>query len=197
MFFFIIDSIFIIKIIMGITNTYEYKKLRGLKQKLELINKKGGCCMICGYANNLAALEFHHRDPSQKEYQLGVRKISNSSIIDLMVELDKCDLLCSNCHKETHYKDLEFSKVELLIESVDNSVLEIKKYEKPKCIDCKCEVNYGSERCTNCNNFHKRKVVRPCLGDLINELKIHSQEWCAKKYGVSRSTIKRWLKKYN
>lgn len=179
---------------MSITNTYEYQKLRGLKRKFELINKKGGCCMICGYSNNLAALEFHHRDPSQKEHPLDVRNISNSKMIDLMMEVEKCDLLCSNCHKEMHHKDLEFSKVKLLIESVDNSVLELKKYGKPKCVDCECEINYGSERCVNCNNYYKRKVGRPSLNHLINELKNHSQEWCAKKYGVSRTTIRRWLK---
>ena len=89
---------------MKITNTYEYQKLRGLKRKFELINKKGGCCMICGYSNNLAALEFHHRDPSQKEHPLDVRNISNSKMIDLMMEVEKCDLLCSNCHKITHWE---------------------------------------------------------------------------------------------
>lgn len=178
---------------MKITNTYEYQKLRGLKRKVQLIELKGGCCEICGYNKNVAAFDFHHKDPTQKDYQLDMRKLSNTRMIKLMEEVEKCELLCANCHREFHSPDLEMSNVKLLIDNVNNSVLEIKEVGKPKCLDCGCEINYTYKRCSDCNYKHRRKVERPNLDVLLNEIKNNSQEWCAKKYGVSRSSIKRWI----
>jgi hypothetical protein len=180
---------------MKITNTYEYQKLRGLKRKLELIELKGGCCKECGYNKNIASFEFHHRDPRQKEYQLDVRKLSNTSMIKLMSEVEKCDLLCANCHRELHSPDLNIENVKLLINNVNDSVLLIKEIGKPKCVDCGCEINYTHKRCVECNNKNKRTVERPDLHILLKEIQDNSQEWCANKYGVSRTSIRRWIKK--
>ena len=179
---------------MKITNTYGYQKLRGLKRKIELIELKGGCCEKCGYDKNVAAFDFHHKDPTQKQYQLDIRKLSNTSMLKLMEEFEKCELLCANCHREFHSPDLEMSKVKLLIKNINDSVLEIKEVGKPKCIDCGCEINYTYKRCIKCKAKNMRKVERPNVETLLNEIKLYSQEWCAKKYGVSRSSIRRWIK---
>lgn len=65
------------------------------------IKYKGGKCIRCGYSKCQGALVFHHRDPSEKDY-----KICGKSLCKLddvaKAELDKCDLLCSNCHAEVH-----------------------------------------------------------------------------------------------
>lgn len=45
-------------------NQYINQKLRGLNRKKDIISNLGNKCSICGYSNNLAALEFHHVDPS-------------------------------------------------------------------------------------------------------------------------------------
>ena len=60
-------------------------------------------CVQCGYKKNLAALEFHHLDPEEKSFQLDLRSLSNRSWIRLQGEVRKCQLVCSNCHKEIHY----------------------------------------------------------------------------------------------
>jgi hypothetical protein len=179
---------------MKITNTYEYQKLRGLKRKMELIQMKGGCCQNCGYNKNVAAFDFHHKDPSNKEFDLDMRKLSNTTMVKLMREVEKCDLLCANCHREFHSPDLEINNVKLLINNVNDSVLELREFNKPKCVDCGCEINYTYKRCVKCNSINRRKVGRPNLEILLSEIKEHNQEWCAKKYGVSRSSIQRWLK---
>jgi hypothetical protein len=58
-------------------------------------------CMICG-EDHPATLDFHHRDPKQKEFSIA--KISRGySKEKLKKELDKCDVLCSNCHRKLHY----------------------------------------------------------------------------------------------
>lgn len=76
---------------------------RGRQLKLDCIAYKGGKCQKCGYNKCQAALDFHHRDPSEKDFPLcqkyGCRKISDR----IKKELDKCDLLCANCHREEHW----------------------------------------------------------------------------------------------
>lgn len=68
----------------------------------------GGKCVRCGYDRCKAALEFHHRDPKEKRFLISggayTRRWS-----DLEEELRKCDLLCSNCHRELHAN--EFNKL--------------------------------------------------------------------------------------
>jgi hypothetical protein len=83
-------------------NDYNTQKLRGLKRKLELIKSRGGKCELCGYDRNIAVLEFHHINPDEKEFQLDMRHLSNTSLERLKEEADKCQLLCANSHREVH-----------------------------------------------------------------------------------------------
>lgn len=65
------------------------------------VEYKGGKCSSCGYFKCIGALEFHHTDPSKKEFTISRRKgfSLNQAVKD---ELDKCTLLCANCHREAH-----------------------------------------------------------------------------------------------
>jgi len=74
-------------------------------KKQALINYKGGKCFICGYNKCNSALEFHHKDPNEKDFTLSNHY--GKTVEDIKKELDKCDLLCSNCHREVHEKMLE------------------------------------------------------------------------------------------
>ncbi len=69
------------------------------RRKQQAVEYKGGKCELCGYSKSLAALDFHHRDPDGKDFQIaGTRR----TIEGLQAELDKCSLLCANCHREEH-----------------------------------------------------------------------------------------------
>ena len=59
-------------------NNYLKQKERSWVRKYQLILEKGGCCQKCGYAKNIAALEFHHLDPENKSFTLDARRIGNS-----------------------------------------------------------------------------------------------------------------------
>ena len=87
--------------------TYKLQKERAIFRKLLLIEEKGGACSACGYNKNMAALCFHHIDPSIKEMKLDSRSLANTSLQNLREEIDKCILLCNNCHMELHYPHLE------------------------------------------------------------------------------------------
>jgi hypothetical protein len=86
-------------------NWYPAQKQRGIDRKKELALLKGGKCESCGYDKNLAALEFHHRDPKNKVSELDSRVLSNRKWDFILGEAEKCLLLCSNCHREHHCDD--------------------------------------------------------------------------------------------
>lgn len=76
------------------------------KLKELAIEYKGGCCQKCGYNKCLGALEFHHLDPNEKDFGIAEKGITRS-FEKLKVELDKCILVCANCHREMH-EELRF-----------------------------------------------------------------------------------------
>ena len=71
---------------------------RRRKVKKTLVAEAGGKCRLCGYSRCLAALEFHHIDPTTKKF--GLSRRGARSIATLRSEARKCVLLCSNCHAE-------------------------------------------------------------------------------------------------
>ena len=73
---------------------------RRKRVKQELIAYKGGCCELCSYNKCREALEFHHKDPSKKDFGVGSKY--NWAMHKLKTEVDKCALLCANCHREVH-----------------------------------------------------------------------------------------------
>jgi hypothetical protein len=79
------------------------------KEKKEiLIGYKGGKCEFCGYSKCNNALEFHHKDPTKKDFNIS----SHSYSFDRMkLEADKCLLLCANCHREEHFRLKEITKI--------------------------------------------------------------------------------------
>jgi 5-methylcytosine-specific restriction endonuclease McrA len=79
------------------SNRTTVERMREFKKKC--VDYKGGECQICGYKKYIGALEFHHIDPSQKDFNIShFRKYSFDDITKY--ELDKCALLCANCHRE-------------------------------------------------------------------------------------------------
>jgi len=68
--------------------------------KIKCIEHKGGKCLLCGYYKHLEALDFHHLDPSKKEISLSQARMA--SFEKIKTELNKCILVCSNCHREIH-----------------------------------------------------------------------------------------------
>ena len=74
---------------------------RQRKYKQLAIDYKGGKCQLCGYDKYPGALEFHHLDPTKKDVEAS--KFSRNPLEGAQrEELDKCVLLCSNCHREVH-----------------------------------------------------------------------------------------------
>lgn len=78
--------------------------------KYAAVQAKGGCCQICGYRKNMAALQFHHPNRDNKHEgwsRLFLQCAHSPKHADtLATELHKCILLCANCHAEHHHAEL-------------------------------------------------------------------------------------------
>ena len=82
------------------------KQITALRQamKKEAVRRKGNKCEICGYSKNIAALQFHHTNP--KEKQFGLAQNGNiHSWEEYWQEAQKCILVCANCHAEIHSQE--------------------------------------------------------------------------------------------
>lgn len=67
--------------------------------KLNAVEERGGKCELCGYDRYIGSLHFHHRDPATKSFGLASKGYTRSRQA-LKEEIEKCILLCANCHGE-------------------------------------------------------------------------------------------------
>lgn len=74
---------------------------RRKKVKSLLVEYKGAKCEICGYDKCQDALDFHHIDVNTKKFGLSSRGLTRS-LVSMKIEVDKCSLVCANCHREIH-----------------------------------------------------------------------------------------------
>jgi len=83
----------------------EYMKAAVTKRRKKLrsmaVEYGGGKCQICGYKKSQRALSFHHKNPKEKSFGISVRGLTRSWD-KIQKELDKCILICANCHMELH-----------------------------------------------------------------------------------------------
>lgn len=172
--------------------TLYLQKCRWRDRKRKAVELLGGKCCKCGYNKNLSALDFHHIDPKRKKHDWKtLRQLSWKSIIN---ELEKCVLLCKNCHAEIHnIEDTVMNTV-----GIDNASLTNILSPSGKCQCCDSDV-YGTLYCSvNCHRLHRRKVKeRPSKEELIQLLKNNSYVAIGKKYKVSDNAIRKWAKGYN
>jgi len=85
----------------------DYVSKRWISKKINSITHKGSKCLDCGISypeEPYVIFEFHHRDPSKKDVDWSKLKLRTDDKIKK--ELDKCDLLCSNCHRKRHHTNI-------------------------------------------------------------------------------------------
>ena len=174
---------------------YDAQKKRWKDRKIKAVMLLGGKCFMCGYDRNYAASDFHHKDPDEKECSWN--KLRLKSWDKIVNELNKCVLLCANCHREFHNQGSFIS-----YEGKDNILLnefqvtELAPTGKCANKDCNSDV-YGTTFCSvKCSNKMRRKVKRPSKEVLTAD--IESMSWLAlgRKYGVSDNAVRKWARSY-
>lgn len=90
------------------------------------IERLGGKCQICGYEKCSEALDFHHINEKSKAFGISSKGYTRSWEA-ISREIDKCYLVCSNCHREVHAgitqlsRETEFEKQGELLETLTRS----------------------------------------------------------------------------
>lgn len=80
---------------------YSHDRRKSIKAKA--VQYKGGKCEDCNLVDIPEIYDFHHLNPASKDFSIGKR--SNLKFDTIQKELDKCILLCSNCHRKRHIRD--------------------------------------------------------------------------------------------
>ena len=79
-------------------NAYCIERWR--QRKTQAVKDFGGKCRDCNQEYPDAVFDFHHLDPSEKDFDWN--KLRLRSIDSIREELSKCVMLCANCHRIRH-----------------------------------------------------------------------------------------------
>jgi hypothetical protein len=136
-------------------NSSQRISIKRRENKIRAISNLGERCNICGYTGSPEAFDFHHKNKELKQYLIS--SILHYSWKNLKNELDKCILLCANCHLIIHYKTKDITK----------SQRHKDKYRR-------MAVNYLGSKCVSCG-----------FEDNINALVFHHKEPESKDFGIA------------
>lgn len=179
---------------------YVYNHVKKRKKDLTLV--LGGKCCICGFNDFVEALEFHHIDPSQKEFGLSSGSSTTKSLEKQLIELRKCALLCANCHRGLHagYLTLPEDVSQLWDENKAKELIEenlaLRFGKERKCPRCGRKISKGASYCSECIHLIKRKADRPSreeLKDMIRNIPFTS---IGQKFNVTDNAIRNWCIEY-
>ena len=170
------------------------------RKKLRLVNSLGGKCCICGYNKCLSALEFHHKNPNEKDFSISAN--AHIAFEKALQEAKKCILVCANCHREIHAGLIEnIDQYECFDEQAAKNEIEklnqIKTKQLNFCKDCGKEISYGATRCVECSKKHSRKAERPDRETLKQLIRTKPFTQIAKDYDVTDNAIRKWCKSMN
>lgn len=181
--------------------SYEIVKNYRQRLKKRATYVLGDKCQCCGYNKCISALEFHHIDPTQKDINFGSN--TNRSWEVTRKELEKCILVCANCHREIHAGLIDNSKLESSFNEkraveVDNLVKNLKNHQVYLCPRCGKEISYKATYCLECSHIIQRKVsIRPERNELKQMIRTCTFVDIGKKYNVADNTIRKWCDDYN
>lgn len=87
------------------------KKTRERNQKFIIAYKKNHPCADCGHTHHFSCMEFdHQKHRGAKREAISVLVNNMASLKTLMAEIEKCDLVCANCHRVRTWKRLQAAK---------------------------------------------------------------------------------------
>lgn len=87
---------------------YKTKMMRGRGLKAKVVVLMGGSCIVCNLeynGKNACVFQLHHEDPSNKLFVVNTRTLINYAWVKILNEIEKCILLCANCHFIHHNEE--------------------------------------------------------------------------------------------
>lgn len=165
-----------------------------LKQKC--VEYLGGKCIKCGYDKCIAALEFDHRNPKEKEFHFSGKHCLSWE--RLKKELDKCDLLCANCHRERHWNETQRNR------KYKEEYKSARHYELVEAVCEQCSGKYfrsfaetDRKYCSlSCASKSHHRIEWPNIEVLVQRLQNGSFMAVSGELGVSDNAIRKHLVKF-
>lgn len=185
---------------MGSKATTEFRKRR----KSNLIKVSGNKCCLCGYDKIAGSLEFHHLDPSKKSYGIASCGTCHDLETDLQ-EIQKCILVCANCHREIHsglYPIEVLEEKRIFDENVASQLREEKRKLSEKtyyyCKNCGKQLYEKtlSGFCRDCY-IQSHREGRPNREELKQLIRTLPFTKIGEKYGISDNGIRKWCEAEN
>lgn len=197
------------KVVCGCGRVYIYVKSRGHTKthcnscavnsrrfavKKRAVAYKGGSCKRCGYSKCLNALQFHHTDPSQKDFSFSSNH--SRSWARIQAELDKCVLLCSNCHVEVHAEidAVNNSNARHAQEEIQRLADARPRFVPNACVVCGKRTGRCNKTCWDCRPS-VFKITWPSTAELEVLVTEGSFEAAARQLEISGNAIRKRLKK--
>jgi hypothetical protein len=159
------------------------------KIKIMSVQYKGGCCEMCGYNKCMSGLSFHHKDPNEKDF--GISSRGTRSWNRTKKELDKCTLLCNNCHAEIHEALFEQNNPKL-----HKRLSDFISKKEPKFCKCGQKISSKSKTCNNCR-IRETKINWPSVSELKSMVKKSSYVGVGKILGVSDNAIRKRIRNHS
>lgn len=144
-----------------------------LRKKLIEDGHKKDECELCGlnsWVGQKITLELHHKDGNHYNN-----------------DLNNLQILCPNCHSLTPNHSINKSKKPKTVKKII-----IKK--ENNCLQCNIPIKQKSNVCKKCHWNNLRKVERPNILEVIDNVNKFGYVQTGKKYGVSDNTIRKWIK---
>ena len=188
----------------GLKTKRRQRKVKRSNNKPEAVKYKGGKCEICCIKSDILEIyDFHHKDPSKKELQIS--NMRGGIFAKIKKELDKCHMLCANCHEETHGgfhpEYLIQNELSKLINNNNNNQHKFcRTCHKTKCINEFYTYKTECKKCfLNRTNARLRKIKMECLkykggkcehcgyNKYIGTIEFHHLDPRKKDFGLSRN----------
>jgi hypothetical protein len=174
------------------SNKNDYFNWKTIQQhrrtKERAVQYKGGKCERCGYSRCIASLHFHHTDPSKKDFQISGRVVRWEN---LFPELDKCQLVCSNCHGEIHHAERE-ERLKELERRAREQVPKRRLVGWKPCKGCATQVKDTATFCSRqCKGRSQEKGLWPNEASLRQMFKDLTLAEMSERLNLSQKTVRK------
>ena len=162
------------------------------RRKVWAVASFGGKCGVCGYDKCPDALEFHHLDPTEKDFTPSGKSCSRQVFVE---ELRKCVMLCSNCHREHHAGVLDLPED---ITRFDESYAEkpLPEKEKHPCAACGKQTIIAQKFCSvKCSSGARYGTAYPPREEVVALVEEHGYKGTGRLLGVSDNAVRKFLKR--
>lgn len=173
------------------------------RRKKDLISVFGGECCLCHFNAFQSALEFHHVDPTTKEFGITDSNSVTKALDKQLVEMKKCILVCANCHRGIHAEELAVPEnfEQFYNEEVAQQLIEANNLRKHRpyyyCSQCGKVIAKGSKMCEDCAHKTQRKSERPDRATLKELIRNTPFVEIGRQFNVSDNAIRKWCKAEN